>query len=393
MVRLVSGAVLSLLIWLLMPTEAPPQSNLSLIGGRTRREVNCRDQQEYRSGGICCLTCPAGTYVTSPCRTSGQQGVCQECDDGTYMEHTNGLSQCFRCTQCRPDQEVLKQCAHTHNTECRCRPGRFCDPDQACELCKRCSRCGQDEETVRNCTPTANTECKKVRSSSAPPTVGVSVIVLLSLAAVAVIIFVVIFVCIWKRRKRAASQNLSEEQKTGHRPNCPSINARQLVRTNSFKHTTEERKVLCESLNSSASNSQYSLTGLTSCSSPASPPVANPAAPPQPLWREDEQFPRLVAVNGEESLRNCFEYFEELNMDYHKKFFRHLGISDNTIKAKEGLPYEDRIHALLNVWIEKAGSEASLNDLLQVLLNLGQCRTAEVIKEKAVHHRHYRCEG
>eukprot|EP00066_Takifugu_rubripes_P024377 XP_011613643.1 PREDICTED: tumor necrosis factor receptor superfamily member 10B-like isoform X2 [Takifugu rubripes] len=349
MVRLVSGAVLSLLIWLLTPTEAPPQSNLSLIGGRMRREVNCRDQQEYRSGGICCLNCPAGTYVTSPCRTSGQQGVCQECDDGTYMEHTNGLSQCFRCTQCRSDQEVLRQCAHTHNTECRCRPGRFCDPDQACELCKRCSRCGQDEETVRNCTPTANTECKKVRSSSAPPTVGVSVIVPLSLAAVAVIIFVVIFVCIWKRRKRAASQNLSEEQKTGqpfqalhdegggrgpHRPSI--INARQL---------------------------------------------------------EDEQFPRLVAVNGEESLCNCFEYFEELNMDYHKKFFRHLGISDNTIKAKEGLPYEDRIHALLNVWIEKAGSEASLNDLLQVLLNLGQCRTAEVIKEKAVHHRHYRCEG
>lgn len=118
--------VLFLLIWLLTPTEAPPQSNLSLIGGRTRREVNCRDQQEYRSGGICCLNCPAGespgakpssvwpatvwavlvcalgTYVTSPCRTPGQPGVCQECDDGTYMEHTNGLSQCFRCTRCRP---------------------------------------------------------------------------------------------------------------------------------------------------------------------------------------------------------------------------------------------------------------------------------------------------
>lgn len=186
--------VLSLLIWLLTPTEAPPQSNLGLIGGRTWREVDCRDEQEYRSGGICCLNCPAGespgakpssvwpatvwavlvcalgTYVTSPCRTSGQRGACQECDDGTYMEHTNGLRQCFRCTQCRPgnsgspntysaflklverslhaqkllhflsDQEVLKPCTHTHNTECRCKPGRFCDPDQACELCKKCSR-------------------------------------------------------------------------------------------------------------------------------------------------------------------------------------------------------------------------------------------------------------
>lgn len=80
-------------------------------------------------------------------------------------------------------------------------------------------------------------------------------------------------------------------------------------------------------------------------------------------------------------------------MDYHRKFFRHLGISDNVIKAKEVLHYEDRVHTLLNIWIEKAGREASLNDLLQVLLNLGQCRTAEVIKEKAVHQGYYLCEG
>lgn len=101
----------------------------------------------------------------------------------------------------------------------------------------------------------------------------------------------------------------------------------------------------------------------------------------------------MSLLAGEESLRNCFEYFEEVDMDYHRKFFRHLGISDNVIKAREGLHYEDRIHSLLNVWIEKEGRDASLDDLLQVLLNLGQCRTAEVIKEKAVHHGHYMCEG
>lgn len=81
-----------------------------------------------------------------------------------------------------------------------------------------------------------------------------------------------------------------------HKLNCPSIiNARQLVRTKSFEHREEEREVLCESLNSSASNSQYSLTGLT-CSSPASPPVANPAAPRQPGWR----------VRAASHLRPCF---------------------------------------------------------------------------------------
>lgn len=34
---------------------------------------------------------------------------------------------------------------------------------------RRPCRCGQDEEAVRNCTATANTECKKVRSTSALP--------------------------------------------------------------------------------------------------------------------------------------------------------------------------------------------------------------------------------
>lgn len=92
---------------------------------------------------------------------------------------------------------------------------------------------------------------------------------------------------------------------------------------------------------------------------------------------------------GEESLRKCFYYFEEIDVNYHKRFFRHLGINDNMIKGKENLPYEDRIHDLLNVWIEKEGKEADMNDLLQVLLDLNQRRTAELIKENAIHNGHY----
>ncbi len=76
-------------------------------------------------------------------------------------------------------------------------------------------------------------------------------------------------------------------------------------------------------------------------------------------------------------MRKCFEYFEELDVDYHKRFFRYLGISDNMIKSKEHLPYEDKIHDLLNIWVEKEGMEASLNDLLKALLDLNLRRTAE----------------
>lgn len=93
--------------------------------------------------------------------------------------------------------------------------------------------------------------------------------------------------------------------------------------------------------------------------------------------------------SGEESLRKCFEYFEELDIDYHKRFFRCLAIHDNVIKSKEHLQHEDRIHELLNIWMEKVGKEANLNDLLQALLELKQKLTAENIRDNAISNGHY----
>lgn len=100
----------------------------------------------------------------------------------------------------------------------------------------------------------------------------------------------------------------------------------------------------------------------------------------------------LLIFAGVESLRKCFGYFEEVDVNYHKRFFRHLGIMDNVMKSKEDLPYEDRIHELLNIWVEKEGREASLNDLLKALLALNQRRTAETVKENAIHSGQYFCE-
>ncbi|XP_019118555.1 tumor necrosis factor receptor superfamily member 10B isoform X2 [Larimichthys crocea] len=383
-----------------------PQSGLDSGGSRIWRSVNCKSDQEYQNGNICCLNCLAGTRMVSACTTSGRRGVCEECDDGTFTEHTNSLKHCFKCTQCRSDQEIVRACSHTQDTECQCKSGRFCAPDQACEVCKTCLRCKEGEEIVRNCTPTANTECKKIQPKSDPAS-GASVIVLPVLAAVVVLAVVLGIVGRkWSQRRPASQRNLrdglkaeqncrTEEGRNGEsgRLSCSSlILPRQLVRARSSTHVEDERKVLCESLNSSASNSQHSLTGPPSYASPTSPPRASPTAPIQPDRREDEQFPKLVPVNGEESLRKCFEYFEEIDVDYHKRFFRHLGILDNVIKSKEHHTYEDKIHDLLNIWVEKEGREASLNDLLAALMDINQRRTAENIMEKAVHYGHYFCE-
>uniref|UniRef100_A0A3P8TLA4 Hematopoietic death receptor n=1 Tax=Amphiprion percula TaxID=161767 RepID=A0A3P8TLA4_AMPPE len=344
--------VLFLSIWLLRPTGADPRSGLGLEDSRTQRDISCRDDLEYMDGNICCLNCPAGTYVKSACTTAGGKGKCEECDYGTYTEHPNGLKQCFKCTQCRSDQEVVRPCAHTQDAECRCRPGRFCDPDQACEVCKKCSRCEKDEEAVRNCTPTSNTVCKKTQPKPGSASVSASVIAIIVLSVAAPAVGIMICFAYKCRRRRTESQ-----------------------RPDGMKTDLQYTDIRPPEENRDGETQRPSSTSLIL---------------PRPL--EDEQFPKLVPVNGEESLRKCFEYFEEVDVDQHKRFFRNLGINDNVIKSKEHLLYEDRIHELLNIWIERVGREASLNDLLKVLLDMSQRRTAEKVKENAILHGHYLCE-
>ncbi|KAG7489202.1 tumor necrosis factor receptor superfamily member 10B-like isoform X1 [Solea senegalensis] len=378
-----------------LPAMSLPLPGVDSVGNRTRRHVHCRYELEYSHNNLCCAVCPAGTHVTAHCSRSGEMGKCEACDDGiTYTEHANDLNQCLKCTQCRSDQEVVKLCTATLNAECRCKSGLFCSPDEACEVCKKCKRCGKDEEVVRNCTATTNTECKKVPPKSDPDSANTTLIVSLIglLIGSGILIMGCAFLWRWwkKRQTTEPERNSSDDTKTGQHvtDNCLSDETRrpnwqQLVRTVPQTGTEEERKVLCESLSSSASNSQHSLTGLP-CSA-YNPPQCSPAVPVQlPNRRKDEDFPKLVPVNGEESLRKCFEYFEEVDVNFHKRFFRQLGVTDNVIKSKDNLPYEDRIDELLKIWMEREGRDASLNSLLKALLDLNQRRTAEVIVEKAL---------
>ncbi|XP_060893325.1 hematopoietic death receptor isoform X2 [Labrus mixtus] len=324
-------------------------SGLDMGIRKVRREIYCADEEEYRNGDMCCLNCPAGYRMISPCTENEKKGRCEKCDDGRFTEHSNGLKQCFKCTQCRPDQDILKTCSHTQNTECQCRSGGFCAPDQACEVCKKCSRCDKDEETVKNCTSTTNTVCKpKTKPSPASVSEKAIWIVPLLLFASGLIVVCVL----WLRRRRAteSQRNQSVGLKDGQHDSEESL--------------TEERRT--------------TVTHI--------PSYSNPILSRQ---LEEEEFPKLFPVNGEESLRNCFEYFEEMDVTYLKRFFRKLGMSDNVINSKEHLLFQDKIHDLLNIWMEKEGRDGSLNNLLKALLDLNQRRTAETIKEKAVHNGHY----
>ncbi|XP_043965627.1 hematopoietic death receptor [Gambusia affinis] len=351
-------------------------------GVKTGRSISCKKYIEYPHNGICCVNCEAGQYVQSPCTETGKKGTCEECDYGTFTEHANGLKQCIKCTQCPPDQEIVRVCSHTHDTLCQCKPGRYCHPDEACEICRKCSRCNSDEEVVKNCTSTSNTECKKRQGNFSPEAAPTLTTGLTVFFVVLVIVLVIIILIFWEKKWRREDSNNFNQCLQG----CISVRKPHSTSPSTYANMYPQRKEeiinLCESNSSSARSSQHNLTD---------PAETLPCEDPN--RREEEPFPTLIPKNGVESLLACFEFFEELNVDFHHRFFRKLSVENNEIRSKDHLSYEDRIHYLLSYWVEKKGKEANLNHLLRALLDLNQRRTAEEIMNKAIEKGYFEFES
>ncbi|XP_071258818.1 tumor necrosis factor receptor superfamily member 10B-like isoform X3 [Salvelinus alpinus] len=397
-----------LLIWALKPMAAA-QSGLKLTrtGGSvrnlTQRDISCRENLEYPHDNICCLNCLAGTYVKAYCTRSFEHGTCETCEFDTYTEHGNGLRQCLKCTTCHSDQVTTKACTITQDRECRCKPGLFCAPDQACEVCKKCLRCKENEVRLKNCTATSNTVCE-TRLPTSSTISGVVVIVVAVLGITAAIAAVS-----WKRRnccKRRDSQNnpsetlkievddqnnRSIEERQNNRSAVqddtqlhPLLELTQVVGANAS--SADEDNGLGDSLHNTTNSSRSSLSAL-----PSSSPLSSPSAKRQPGTgaTEDVLLRKLAPLNGDESLRKSFELFEELDVYYHNRFFRHIGLGDNAIKSTAHLHPEDRVYELLKVWLEMVGMQADINDLIKALLYLDQKLSAENIISKAIANGYY----
>ncbi|NP_001376285.1 death domain-containing tumor necrosis factor receptor superfamily member 23 isoform 2 precursor [Gallus gallus] len=115
---------------------------------------------EYLYEDICCMLCPAGTYVAQHCRIPHSRGKCASCTEGRdYTAHANGLEECLLCRQCKDDQITLRTCTVTSDTECQCHQGYFC-PAEGCEICQRCTEtCPEGREIVQICNATMDLGC------------------------------------------------------------------------------------------------------------------------------------------------------------------------------------------------------------------------------------------
>ncbi|XP_018618076.1 hematopoietic death receptor isoform X4 [Scleropages formosus] len=340
-----------MVVSLLLALTIYPAVKLSLgaaLRDRTARHVLCQENLEYPHESHCCLNCPAGQFVKEACTKPLTRGTCAACPYDTYTEHDNGLMQCLQCTKCRTDEEVTRQCSNTQNSQCQCKSGSFCSPDQACEFCKKCSRCKPDEETVKNCTSTSNTVCKKKIATSATVLVTVGVIIPV-IVAVGVVLLIYL-------KKKLSFSNFT----------VVSCKSSEVVKVN-----------MDDKNNTTLEEEERQSAG-----------PLEPQQEREPFLKESppvhSQRRRLIPLNGQESLKKSFDLFEELDINYHNRFFRRIGLKDNEIQGADNQSPADKMYELLRLWMEKEGSKADINDLLEVLFSLDQKLSAETIIHKAI---------
>lgn len=86
-----------------------------------------------------------------------------------------------------------------------------------------------------------------------------------------------------------------------------------------------------------------------------------------------------------------FDLFEEhLDVRIHNKFFRAIGVSDNSIRIAESGAHTDKVYELLKNWMQKQGLKADINNLLDALLSMDQRRSAESIASEALRKGYYK---
>ncbi|XP_059397580.1 tumor necrosis factor receptor superfamily member 10B-like [Carassius carassius] len=398
----------------------------------TARQMNCVENQEYPHNGFCCKNCEAGTYVKEKCSRDQEKGICAPCEKGTYAEHPTGMEQCLQCSQCHRDQILVAECISTSNTKCECKPGTFCLPDEPCEVCKKCAKCKADEDEVSPCTAASNTKCKKRNS---PPTEGPTEkpsapnntnTIAIFISVLLLLIFILLGIFLYKRYQRQQSspavdlkevkvpiekrprseeeqensRNAGLEREEGQRLESRPFLTQETQETGTKSIPVEdEDRGLGDSLPNTTSSSQTSLSPLPPAVYNEESPQSTPQAQRQPEmvtepWAGNDGPPRrLVPVLGEEeSLSKSFDLFDTLDVRYHNRFFRSIGVSDNAIKMAETQQPMDKVYDLLRVWMQKEGLRANINTLLQALLDLDQRYSAEHIASKAVERDYYKYE-
>ncbi|XP_072213122.1 tumor necrosis factor receptor superfamily member 10B-like isoform X3 [Excalfactoria chinensis] len=271
--------------------------------------------------------CPMGTHLAH------DSIQCLPCGENEFTEHPNDFLKCLGCRICREDQVEVSPCIRTRNRQCACKNSTFCLPDHPCEMCQKCqTRCPKGQVRIAPCTPHSDLQCGPPLDASSSSSTGIVFITVL----LAVVLGIVLVFLAWRYCCRHHSAGDGGE-------------------------LSRKPSVVVE----------------------MAPRISVPCI---------ETQKKLVPVPGQDPialLRRSFDTFVNVvPFPDWKRFGRALDLLENDLYLAEQHDKGSRepFYQMLNTWLNKQGSKASVNTLLETLPRIGLNGvavriTSELIKE------------
>ncbi|KAM8938760.1 tumor necrosis factor receptor superfamily member 1A-like [Pelodytes ibericus] len=372
-------------------------------------DLQCDPAREYPNNSLCCVNCPAGTYVRNHCTINHGRSQCEPCSSGDFTAYPNGIEHCLTCRMCRDDEELVKPCTRTSDAQCRCKPGTFCLPQNTCGfMCRACSSC--DGRVKHVCNVTADTVCHSDNRDVSPTDTAsadghnmVSIILgVFGLTAVIILVGIFLFLKSKAKKRRLKETGLIEscssvqsggsESCTAHvsqptptvagrcdtAPSAPPLQDHGGSDTG-FASTPAEREKLLQKSDGSGAPETLVPTPQREPS-----PSKSLEQEPQTLASSHRgsdagTFPVQLEVT-EAEWRACFYCFidEVPNKDW-KKFMRTVLLKDKDIESSinnHPSDVSEQKYSMLRYWRQQLGVKASLQMLLDALskMDLEGCK-------------------
>lgn len=88
---------------------------------------------------------------------------CKECEDGEYQSGYTKKTICDRQPSCDTNLNFLPQINpnKTSRSECRCKPGYYCDLDDGCEICSEHTVCKPGQRVAVKGSPIRDNKCEE----------------------------------------------------------------------------------------------------------------------------------------------------------------------------------------------------------------------------------------
>ncbi|XP_048784142.1 tumor necrosis factor receptor superfamily member 10B-like isoform X4 [Lagopus muta] len=318
--------------------------------------------------------CPMGTYLAN------DSSKCLPCKKDEYTEYPNDFPKCLGCRTCREDQVEVSPCIPTRNTQCACKNGTFCLPDHPCEMCQKCqTRCPKGQMRIAPCTQHSDLQCGPPLDISFSFSTGIITIIVLVVG----LVFLLVFLCLCCRHYGAGGG--------GDLCRKPSAVVNRLLQRMGIQDNNCNEQIYLNQ-----QQQQQLLAAAQGSEVPRGVEMEEVA--PRTSDPNVETQKKLVPVPGKDPLSvlsSSFNTFVEfVPFPEWRRFGRTLGLRENNLYQAE---QNDRgsgepLYQMLNMWLNKEGSKASVNTLLETLSQINLSGVADLIASELVRNGYFQYE-